>query len=89
MISEDDGVPIEFTIEEIKERGQAGQTVVQPKLRIWNSADVNIVEMVSGRWEGCREYSLSWEQLLALHSSISRQIEFLRPHIDNGQIVSK
>ncbi len=89
MISEDDGATVEFTIEELKERGLAGQTVVQPKLRVWNSADVNIVEMVSGRWEGCREYSLSWEQLLDLHSSLSRQIEFLKQHIDNRNIVSR
>lgn len=53
---------IESRTEELKERGPNGERVIQPVLRVWNSAPCKEVAMVSERWEGCREYALSWEQ---------------------------
>ena len=85
----DSDASIEIGTDELKERGPDGQRVIQPKLTIWNSAAVNVVDMVSGRWEGCKEYPLAWEQLLELHASMTRQIEFLKPLIETNKIVAK
>lgn len=81
--------PVESRAEELKERGPNGERVIQPVLRVWNSTPCTEVAMVSERWEGCREYTLSWEQLQELHKSMSEQIIFLKPLIESGKIVTK
>jgi len=81
--------PVEFKTEELKERGPNGERVIQPVLTIWNSVPCRDVDMVSGRWEGSREYGMTWEQFLELHESMSNQIAFLKPLIEAGKIVAK
>jgi hypothetical protein len=81
--------PVEVTSEELKERGPAGQRVIQPKVIVWNSAPRQEIQMVSERWQGCMEIQLTWTELLALHDDLSRTIDHLKPLIESGKIISK
>lgn len=81
--------PVEFKTKELRERGPNGERVVQPVLTVWNSAPCREVAVVSGRWEGCREFAMTWEQFLELHESMSQQIAFLKPLIEAGKVSTK
>ena len=83
------GSAVEFKTEELQDRGPNGERVIQPVLTVWNSTPSREVLMSGSRWEGCREFGISWEQLLDLHKSISHQVAFLQPLIEAGKVVSK
>lgn len=81
--------PMEIRADELKERGPNGERIVQPVLTVWNSAPRKEIPIVSERWEGCTDFPIEWESLLALHEAITRQIEILKPLVKAGRILVK
>lgn len=81
--------PVEVSGEESKERGPNGERVIGMGLRIWNSTPQKAIEMVSGRWEGCNEVSLSWDDFVALRDAMTARIEFLKPMVESGKLLIK
>lgn len=80
-------VPFELESLQLPERGPNGERIVEMGLMVWDSTPFKTIKMSTGRWEGCKVYQASWDEVLKLHESMSKQIEFLKPLVENGTII--
>lgn len=80
--------PIEIGVREALERTAEGKRIVEGmELTVYHSTLFQEFSMSTGRWEGGRTYKLTWPEFVAMYEAMGRQIEFLQPLIDSGEVV--